>query len=561
MTKDNNNRNNDFLLALRRTLIHLGPVFFVIIFLSSFINLRTAERKLNQFLLIQAENIPLLLEGDFHDRAVSSESIDYREELLNRSRFNSFAKNNNFAWVYTVIEKEGEIYFTAPTVTDEEADKRLRWYFYPYEDAPHEFHNALSRGKTEFISYRDQWGVYRTIILPLNSPSGNRYAACIDLKTGSYYLQVLKESAIYFFLQLIIFLLVILYISFHTSNSNLNHGINQPVLMSKKDLKNIIDRQTKNLQQMTEKEHALNIQLKNVLYTSQMGLLSFNLKTGDIAEIYNNIIPDLLGYHHSEYTMNMIWIFRNICDHDRFDEYMDIVDDFRNRRINQKTIEDNAHTADGRRVWFRLHLILQKAPEQVDDILLILAQQINDDKNKEDKLIKQAQTDSLTKLYNRTYIESVFLRQNYLIRKSDLPMVICFIDINGLKTVNDNIGHNAGDKLLQDFSEILTRCTRISDITARFGGDEFLLICPKTDVRDFNELWERILNETEIFNSSMDREYNISFSHGFRILQKNEKNTNFHMLIKEADEIMYQEKKKYKKKGISVLRDNLDSYL
>ena len=59
----------------------------------------------------------------------------------------------------------------------------------------------------------------------------------------------------------------------------------------------------------------------------------------------------------------------------------------------------------------------------------------------------------------------------------------------------------------------------------------------------------------------MDREYNISFSHGFRILQKNEKNTNFHMLIKEADEIMYQEKKKYKKKGISVLRDNLDSYL
>ena len=52
------------------------------------------------------------------------------------------------------------------------------------------------------------------------------------------------------------------------------------------------------------------------------------------------------------------------------------------------------------------------------------------------------------------------------------------MDINGLKLVNDNLGHNAGDKLLTDFAGVLNKTIRGSDIAVRMGGDEFLLICP-----------------------------------------------------------------------------------
>ncbi|MDD3364763.1 MAG: diguanylate cyclase, partial [Syntrophomonas sp.] len=93
--------------------------------------------------------------------------------------------------------------------------------------------------------------------------------------------------------------------------------------------------------------------------------------------------------------------------------------------------------------------------------------------------------DKLTGLYNRAYIESVMPEFD---TEQELPVSLIMADINGLKLTNDVFGHVAGDSLLSNVASILSSCCRQSDIIARWGGDEFLIILPRTN----NEVCEAI---------------------------------------------------------------------
>lgn len=96
--------------------------------------------------------------------------------------------------------------------------------------------------------------------------------------------------------------------------------------------------------------------------------------------------------------------------------------------------------------------------------------------------------DTLTGLYNRRYFE----KTRAVIDNSDnLPLSVIFADINGLKMTNDIFGHSAGDELIKKSSEILRQVCRQNDIVARVGGDEFIILLPKTT----RENGEKILGQ------------------------------------------------------------------
>ena len=97
---------------------------------------RIVEDSVDRRLSSAASTLRFLLPDDFHDRARRPDSIGAEEELDNRERFNAFASSAGFSWVYTLVELEGRLYFSAPTVSPGEAAERDRWYFYPYEDPP-----------------------------------------------------------------------------------------------------------------------------------------------------------------------------------------------------------------------------------------------------------------------------------------------------------------------------------------------------------------------------------------------------------------------------------------
>lgn len=111
-------------------------------------------------------------------------------------------------------------------------------------------------------------------------------------------------------------------------------------------------------------------------------------------------------------------------------------------------------------------------------------------KHKMDSKIKYIGThDSLTDLYNRTYFEEEISR---LESEKINPVGIIICDLDGLKLINDALGHNIGDKALKTAAKIMKENVRIDDIVARIGGDEFAILLPNTPKQDVKMIYERI---------------------------------------------------------------------
>lgn len=136
--------------------------------------------ELDKRLLLSAKALKYMLAPDFHDRATAADSITFEEELANREAVSGFAFESGFEWAYTLVEKDGRFYFSAPSVSEEEALEQESWYFHPYEDVPEEFIKAFHDNEIVYTQYSDQWGTWRSIALPQHSPGGKRYLSCVD---------------------------------------------------------------------------------------------------------------------------------------------------------------------------------------------------------------------------------------------------------------------------------------------------------------------------------------------------------------------------------------------
>lgn len=110
--------------------------------------------------------------------------------------------------------------------------------------------------------------------------------------------------------------------------------------------------------------------------------------------------------------------------------------------------------------------------------------------NKE--LIRLSETDNLTKIYNRGKLNSLLEEQILLFNRYKTTFGIIIIDIDKFKEVNDNYGHNTGDSVLVEFSKLLKSNTRDVDYVGRWGGEEFLVICPKTDEKGILRVAEKL---------------------------------------------------------------------
>jgi diguanylate cyclase (GGDEF)-like protein len=107
----------------------------------------------------------------------------------------------------------------------------------------------------------------------------------------------------------------------------------------------------------------------------------------------------------------------------------------------------------------------------------------------EEEIIYKSFHDKLTSLYNRRYFEEELVR---LDTKRQLPLSIIMADINGLKIINDSLGHKKGDELLIKTANILKKVIRDEDILARWGGDEFAILLPNTNQQEAKRVIERI---------------------------------------------------------------------
>ena len=162
--------------------------------------------------------------------------------------------------------------------------------------------------------------------------------------------------------------------------------------------------------------------------------------------------------------------------------------------------------------------------------------------------------DPLTKTFNR---RAGIAKLNELFPSDDrrqFLVSLCFIDINGLKEVNDTLGHKLGDELIITVADIIKRTIREQDFLVRLGGDEFLIVFNGIGIDMAEKIWERIIQEYNKINTTEDRAYLISVSHGV-VDFDNKQKTHVDDLISAADEKMYHEKQIIKA-NLSVIKEH-----
>jgi diguanylate cyclase (GGDEF)-like protein/PAS domain S-box-containing protein len=109
-----------------------------------------------------------------------------------------------------------------------------------------------------------------------------------------------------------------------------------------------------------------------------------------------------------------------------------------------------------------------------------------------EELREQAIRDPLTGLYNRRYLEESLSRELYRSQRQKTQLCIAMIDLDHFKQVNDTFGHGAGDSVLREVGRILDEHLRNTDISCRYGGDEFLLVLPDSSFEDTCQRLEQI---------------------------------------------------------------------
>lgn len=174
---------------------------------------------------------------------------------------------------------------------------------------------------------------------------------------------------------------------------------------------------------------------------------------------------------------------------------------------------------------------------------------IADRKRKEEEIVYLNNHDFLTGIYNRRYLE---MEKERVDREDFLPLSVLIGDINGVKLVNDAFGHAEGDVLIIETAKIIQNCCRDSDIAARTGGDEFVILMPRTNAETANEIMEQIKQKCEEYNQDISNEvYSINLSLGFAT--KEAINEPLEGIVKLAEDFMYKRKLLEHKSSHSVI--------
>lgn len=146
--------------------------------------------------------------------------------------------------------------------------------------------------------------------------------------------------------------------------------------------------------------------------------------------------------------------------------------------------------------------------------------------------------DSLTGLSNRRGFETLGGRLMDIARRIDVPLAVVYADIDNLKPINDEFGHEAGDAALIEIAEILETTLRESDVIARVGGDEFCALLADAAANDAVVAAARIQREIEKRNAISDRPYKLSISVGISQDRPATSGRTLLELVDEADERM-----------------------
>lgn len=173
--------------------------------------------------------------------------------------------------------------------------------------------------------------------------------------------------------------------------------------------------------------------------------------------------------------------------------------------------------------------------------LVQVVRDITERKQIEETLRNTSLKDDLTGLFNRRGLLKQAAPYFDFARRQKENLLLLFIDLDGMKKINDEFGHNEGDNALISTATILNRTFRSSDIIARLGGDEFTVLVTDLNANK-DEAIKRLNENLKAYNATEKRGINLAFSIGVATLEP-ERMTCFEELLEQADQAMYEQKR------------------
>ena len=133
-------------------------------------------------LLSAASNIPSILPSDFHDIARSPNAISDKQDQFNLELMTRHTRSGDLTYLYSYVMVDGKIYFTACNYTEEDIKQdRVVTYWTDYPEGAQEYYDAMTSDEPIYVTAGDRWGLFRTILMPMKSPSGLPYVAAADM--------------------------------------------------------------------------------------------------------------------------------------------------------------------------------------------------------------------------------------------------------------------------------------------------------------------------------------------------------------------------------------------
>jgi diguanylate cyclase (GGDEF)-like protein/PAS domain S-box-containing protein len=161
---------------------------------------------------------------------------------------------------------------------------------------------------------------------------------------------------------------------------------------------------------------------------------------------------------------------------------------FRHGRIDD--FEAEMQTSSGRRFWASLSG--QRLRFAGDDALLAAIVDVTAQKHAREDLLVQATRDALTGVYNRRYVETVLGEEVQRAERHARPLAVAILDADHFKRINDTHGHQTGDEVLRAITDRCRSTLRTHDVLGRYGGEEFVIVFPETNLEEAGVVAERL---------------------------------------------------------------------
>ncbi len=201
--------------------------------------------------------------------------------------------------------------------------------------------------------------------------------------------------------------------------------------------------------------------------------------------------------------------------------------------------------ANGSYTWFRDLAVLIRDEQGKPKEIIGTWRDITKRKQEEDELRESSLMDELTGLHNRRGFLNLAEQQSKLAIREKEGMLLFFTDLDGLKWINDNLGHKEGDRALTEIAEALKKTFRKSDVIARIGGDEFVVLATGTGEAATKIITTRLLKNLNDYNTMENRSYKLSLSMGIAYYDPKHP-CSISELMATADKLMYDQKQRKK---------------